>query len=1387
MERNPNILIVDDIFDNLTLLEDILEIFEVNIIMAQSGHEAIEKIRNKEIALALIDIRMPGMSGVELADILQNDKTHDTFPIIFITAQANDEFELEKCYSSGAVDFILKPFNKRILTSKIKVFIELFRQKQNILDQRLELEESSREMANLNQKLLQSNQFNTSLLQTIPFGMAIISEERTILFMNENLEKDFGKDVLGKKCWEVYHDEKVQCNDCQLNPEIQIGETNSFEIHGVMGGRIAEVSYTGMMFNGKKAILKIFQDITARKKTEEALRISETLYHNLFENMLDGFAWCKMLFDDENKPYDFTYLAVNKAFEAQTGLKDVVGKNVSEIIPGIRESDPELFELYGTVAQGGPPRNFEFYLQSLKMWLSISVYSPQIGYFVAIFEVITQRKLIENALKESEVNYHTFFDTMGDMILVANQSGRIIFTNKALKHKLGYTAEELSEMYAIDLNPADARPEASEIFEAMFRGDREMCPLPLETKSGELIPAESRLWFGRWNGADCIFGISKDVSAELEAKLRFESIFRHSPTPMALSVFPEQTFTDVNNAFLRTLDYSFEEIIGKTTHELGLFPKQEEQEAASKQLLSSGRITNIELQVNGKNGKIIQGLFSGELMSINGKKYLLTAMIDITRRKQAEEALIESEKKYRQLVELAQEGIWTINTESITTYVNPRMAEILGYFVEEMMGKSLYSFMDEKGIEIAQKNVERRKQGIREQHEFEFIRKDGKRIYTSIETTPINGDTGNYLGALALVADITERKVAEDNLKESEEAAHALINAILESAFLMNTDGTVLAHNEIVEKRLGLNKGELLGTCVFDYLSPDIRESRKVKMEEVIHSGKPVRFEDERTGRNMDNSIYPILDGEGNVTRLAVFGNDISELKINEQKIIENEKMLTSIIENLPLMLFVKSAKDLCFVRFNKAGEELLGYTRDEMIGKSDYDFFPKAEAEFFILNDLEVLETKAPKEIPEEKIQTKHQGERFLYTKKIPILDSEGNAEFLLGISEDITVKKQNKDALIESEKMYRTLLNASPEGIIIMDINGLITEISNITLEIFGAENKYEFIGEHFFHLIPDEEIGKLKDVLTKTQVEGLVQNVEVILTKKNKTQFICELSTTLIQETDGRPKAYMAIIRDISQRKKIEQQLIRTERMVSLGEMASGMAHEINQPLLSITLGIENMFFKIKQTNAVDENYFKIKSEKIFEDIQRIGYIIDHVRAFSRDHDDYIVTSFNINESIKNAISMISEQFKHHGIKLTIKLDKKVHPINGNTYKFEQVILNLLNNAKDALEEKTKVTKDDFEKSIKIKTSFDEQTNYVEVTDNGIGIKSEDIDRILFPFYTTKDVGKGTGLGLSISFGIIKELNGNIEIESKSMDGTTFRITLPKTEPHDRTKEQ
>ena len=369
-----------------------------------------------------------------------------------------------------------------------------------------------------------------------------------------------------------------------------------------------------------------------------------------------------------------------------------------------------------------------------------------------------------------------------------------------------------------------------------------------------------------------------------------------------------------------------------------------------------------------------------------------------------------------------------------------------------------------------------------------------------------------------------------------------------------------------------------------------------------------------------------------------------------------------------------------------------------------------------------------------------------------------------------------RQKQRLSDSEKMYRMLLDASPEGIVIMDVSGGIREASNIALNVLGVESKDELTGKDIFGLLPKEEHTRFKEIIKKTLDEELAQNVEFRMIKANHFQFIGEISTTLIRDSEGKPSSLMAIIRDISQRKKIEQQQIQTDRMASLGEMATGIAHEINQPLNTISFGLDNLFAEISKQSDIDHNYLEQKSRRIFDNIERISYIIDHIRTFSTGQDDFIRISFNINDSIRNGISMITEQFKQKGIALVLNLDEKIDPIIGNTYQFEQVILNLLMNSKDAIEEKRKTFPADFNKKIEIKNYQDEKNIFVEVTDNGIGMTPGSIDQVMFPFYTTKETGKGTGLGLSISLGIIKELNGTLEVDSEYSKGTTIRIVVP-----------
>lgn len=177
-------------------------------------------------------------------------------------------------------------------------------------------------------------------------------------------------------------------------------------------------------------------------------------------------------------------------------------------------------------------------------------------------------------------------------------------------------------------------------------------------------------------------------------------------------------------------------------------------------------------------------------------------------------------------------------------------------------------------------------------------------------------------------------------------------------------------------------------------------------------------------------------------------------------------------------------------------------------------------------------------------------------------------------------------------------------------------------------------------------------------------------------------------------------------------------------------------------------------------------------------RIDNIINHIRSFSKEQE-YIWSTFDINDSISNAISMISQQFKNHGIKLTFDPGKENYMINGNAFRFEQVIINLLSNAKDAVEAKVRMLKTDYGKKVNIRSYYDNDSIYVEVKDNGVGIDSDEIDQVFLSLYTTKELGKdsGIGLGLAISYSIIKELSGDIEIKSQKDVGSTFIIKLPK----------
>jgi PAS domain S-box-containing protein len=228
------------------------------------------------------------------------------------------------------------------------------------------------------------------------------------------------------------------------------------------------------------------RDITERKRTEEALHKSEQTYRSLFEHMLNGFAYCRMIYENDI-PVDFTYLAVNQAFGKLTGLHDVEGKKVSEVIPGIRESDPHLLEMYGRVASTGVPEQFEMFVASLKMWFSLSIYSPERGYFVAVFDVITGRKEAEEKIKTSETRYRRLFESAKDGILILNRdTGEIIDANPFIETLLGYAPADLIGKHLWNIGLLKDQILSKVAFEELQAKEYlRYEDLPLETRDGQ--------------------------------------------------------------------------------------------------------------------------------------------------------------------------------------------------------------------------------------------------------------------------------------------------------------------------------------------------------------------------------------------------------------------------------------------------------------------------------------------------------------------------------------------------------------------------------------------------------------------------------------------------------------------------------------------------------------------------------------------------------------------------------------------------------------------------------------------------------------------------------------------------------------------------------------
>lgn len=343
-------------------------------------------------------------------------------------------------------------------------------------------------------------------------------------------------------------------------------------------------------------------------------------------------------------------------------------------------------------------------------------------------------------------------------------------------------------------------------------------------------------------------------------------------------------------------------------------------------------------------------------------------------------------------------------------------------------------------------------------------------------------------------------------------------------------------------------------------------------------------------------------------------------------------------------------------------------------------------------------------------------------------------------------------------------------------IDINGNIIQNSENANNILDTNTNHSLTS--IYDITPVEEKPRIESLIHETLKNNKVNKCNIQIKKLQKTIFY-EVRMSVISNEKREQKLLVYFI-NVTEKKELKNHLIQNEKMVSLGEMSTAMIHEINQPLLSISLSLDNLFARLVKKAPDQLDYLKKKSNHLFADIERIGKLIDHLRLYSRNEAnpgaiEIQMRLFNVNNTVNNALTIISEQLKIHGFIVELNLQDNIPQIYGNTYRLEQVILNFISNSKDAINQKYEKIALKEPKKIKIETYYDTTHVHISVTDNGTGISKELQNNVFDTFFSTKGE-KGVGVGLSISKSIMDEFNGSIEIDSDGKTFTTMTAKIP-----------
>jgi PAS domain S-box-containing protein len=757
----------------------------------------------------------------------------------------------------------------------------------------------------------------------------------------------------------------------------------------------------------------------------------------------------------------------------------------------------------------------------------------------------------------------------------------------------------------------------------------------------------------------------------------------------------------------------------------------------------------------------------------NGRVERMTGVVlDIDDRKRADLKMDEVQARFRALVEHSWDTITVLDVNGIITYASPATRRVLGYAEGEFFGRSAFELIAPDSREFVAERMQesRRRPGEQVPVHAHLLHKNGSwRLFEGIFTNLL--DEPGVRGIVANIRDITDQRRAEEQVR--------LLTLALDQgpAAVLMTDrsGSIEYVNRKFTEDTGYTLDESRGQNPRFLRSGVAPQAQYELLWKTIQSGNV--YHGELQNRKKDGALFwndvqisPVRDDAGEITHFLGVQTDITDRKRAQAALSESNERFHQFADNIDEVFFLMDAQFRETLYINPAYDTIWGRSRESLYENpwSFLDPIPAEDRERLMAYIGALQRGKDPGSI-EFRVEKPDGDVRYVLSKGAPIRNASGEVYRISGIALDVTERRAVQTALEESLDRFRAIIDASFDAISIAQ-DGIIREVNHGFLKTFGVERIEDAFGRSVLDFVAEESRA---DVARRVALN--IEGADEIVGQRTDGKKILLVTTSKAHTMGGRP-ARITAVRDVTEARALQHQLLQSQKMEAIGQLAGGVAHDFNNLLTVI-----KSYGAFLLEESLDDAERRESVEQIVAAADRAAALTRQLLAFSRRQmlDPRVL---NLNTVVTDIEKML-RRIVTERISFRTALREPLGTVRADVGQIEQVIVNLAVNARDAMPSGGELTiataNTEVSEDAAAAKSGQRPGRWVTITvsDTGTGIDEATRARMFEPFFTTKERGLGTGLGLSTTLGIVEQSGGYVRVESEVGRGSTFEVSLPR----------